>query len=198
MHCFAPAPDRILIFCRYPDTVPKEIADDVEVFNGLPTREIIESLNPSEHSLLIIDDLAKEAFASLDIANLYISGRHSNVSTIIITNILFSKERYAREISVNTNLFIIMSNPRDSSSIYALSYQLNPQNPRHVANMYFNYVQEPYAYLIIDLNPKTPLIFRYRNGILSETPEIFITETQCEGLENLNLENYGYNIEYLK
>lgn len=196
--CFLPEPERVMFFCRYPDTVSEELKSKVEIYSGLPTRDFIESLEIAQQNLIIIDDLAKEAFNSLDIANLFMSGRHSNISTIILSNLLFSKEKYQRECSVNSNLFILMANPRDASSINALGYQLNPRSPRNLSNIYFEHIQAPFRYLVIDLHPKTPKIFRYRTNLLSESPEIFLNEAEVNQIGNLDLSEYGLELEYLK
>lgn len=192
-----PPPRRIFYFTKYPNGVSKEIKRPIEIFEGLPTRDFIDNLNPNEESLIIIDDLSIEAGNSEDIANIFICGRHKSANVLLVTNSIFQRNsKYARDMSLNSNFFVLMMTCRDKSQIYPFSYQISPNNPRRLANIYFNHCVKPFSYLVVDLNPKCPDLLRYRSSIFpGENLEIFLGENQLKDMKETTFKTSNIEVE---
>lgn len=189
-----------IIWCtKYVKSIPKEIKMDVEAFTGLPTSELIENIhNSGLNSLLVVDDLSKEALSSSEIASIFTTGRHVNLSIVLLVQNFFNKEKFSRDISLNANYIIIMSNNRDASSILPLSYQLNPLHPRQLAEIYFKYCHEAFKYILIDISTHIPSIFRYRSSLFDDPEEIFISESQLDKLKlDGSVINNNYEIKFI-
>ena len=86
---------KIIFCCKFTKTVPEKIKEICEVNVGLPSSELIERLIESqeEHSIIVIDDLSSEACMSKDVLHLFTTGRHINISVILVLHNLFNKER---------------------------------------------------------------------------------------------------------
>ena len=87
-----------------------------------------EIVNPFDYSyngntLFILDDCFLEAIESKFVVNAFTKGRHENISTIFITQNLFSSGKFARSIALNFSHYILMRN-RDLGQIEVLGRQL--------------------------------------------------------------------------
>jgi ABC-type phosphate transport system ATPase subunit len=89
-----------------------EIRDNIRLKKGVP--EDFENKN-SNPCLIILDDLL-HVVHSQEVCNLFTKGSHRrNISVTLITQILFHKGRYCRDISLNTKYLEFLKNVRNKN-----------------------------------------------------------------------------------
>ena len=124
--------------------------------------------------LCILDDLMDETNAS--VTQLFTKGsHHRNISVIQILQNLFSKNKEARTISLNSNYLVLFKNPRDNAQVSHLAKQIFPTNLKYVNQSYINATQNAHGYLLFDLTQDTPDTLRLRTNIFpGEQQVVFV------------------------
>lgn len=129
--------------------------------------EDIEDIAPEASPpprLIVLDDLMREATGS--VMDVFSKGsHHSNISVIFLTQNLFHKGKYTRDISLNSHYIVVFKNPREKSQIFSFARQIFPENPRFIQEAYADATQNPHSYLLFDLKQTTPEAFRFRTSI---------------------------------
>lgn len=171
-------PAKICLYYSVWQPLYNELEDIVDFRKGIPSIEDIEALNEYSEiggSLVVIDDQALSI--NKDIATIFtVTARHTRVSLVLLTQNLFSKQQYFRDVSLQASYFVIFKNPRDNSSIRHLANQLSPNNTKYVYEAYEHALKRPYSYLLIDLDQKTNDSTRLRSNIFpNEHPIIVYT-----------------------
>lgn len=176
----APPIDRIFWFYashqadvfREIDASAVEAQLTVEYAKGLPSGDIMDSVDARfGKKLIVIDDLMEEASNRSDVSNLFTKGRHSDVSVIFLTQNLFHKGKFSREISLNTDYMINFKNPRDSSIITNLGRQMG--NTKFLQDVYRDATKEPYSHLLLDMRADTDNGLRYRSNVLEDIQRVY-------------------------
>lgn len=145
---------------------PKDLHVPVEYIIGLPSNFKNASGQPC---LIILDDLMFEAQQNTNVANLFTKGsHHENLSIIFITQNLFQKGKYTRDISLNCNYFCLLKNPRDLSQFKHFARQILPDSSAELYNVYKRLTEKPFGYLFIDLNQTTNSLLRFLTDIFTE------------------------------
>lgn len=84
------------------NAVPVDLPEHVIVHEGIPDFELVSSASPSnEHTLVVLDDLMHETGRDKSILDAFTKGRHKNISVMLLTQNLFQKSQYSRDISLN-------------------------------------------------------------------------------------------------
>ena len=145
----------------------------VNFTEGLPSMEVVKSMPP--HSLIILDDLAHLVYSNKEMELLFSQvSHHRKISVCHIRNNLFYQGKHARTISLNTHLYVLLSNPRDESQILTLGRQIYPSKPLCLLEAYRDCMLTT-GYLLLDLQPHTDPKYRMRTRIYpGEDPVIFI------------------------
>jgi hypothetical protein len=173
-----PTPNRILYCYNTWQVSYDEIKrGNTNIFfnEGLPNFEII---NKSYNNLIILDDLMKECLENKSVMNLFTVGtHHQNTSVFFITHNIFSKGKYARDISLNASYMIIFRNPRDKQQIQILARQMYPNDSKFLIESFEDATSKPHGYLLIDLNQNSEMRNRIQSGILPYEKRIFYTPT---------------------
>jgi hypothetical protein len=134
------------------------------------------SLDKSYNNLLILDDLMKECLENKAVMNLFTVGtHHQNTSVFFITHNIFSKGKYARDISLNASYMILFRNPRDKQQIQILARQMYPNNSKYLIESFEDATAKPHGYLLLDLNQNSDIRNRIQTGILPYQKRIFYT-----------------------
>lgn len=159
----SPSPTRILycygeyqsLFAQYPKLEFQEGLPDVSKFDG------------KEPTLVIIDDLMDEMNSDTEKLFTRIS-HHRNVSVIFVTQNMFSKNKYARTVSLNSHYMILFKNPRDVSQFAVLAKQMYPNCSKFAIEAYKDATGCPYGYLLVDLKPDMEEQYRLRTNIFPD------------------------------
>ena len=168
-----PSPNRI-IFCYKEwqstyETFKKEIEGIIFVDGIVKYDEI----NSNYNNIIIFDDLMNEVIQSKDIMNIFtIGSHHKNTSTFFISQNIFARGKFARDISLNSNYMIIFHNPRDQQQIAILARQMYPNNSNFLIESFNDASKKPHGYLFIDLKQSTERRNRIQTGILPNEKRI--------------------------
>lgn len=125
----------------------------ISFHKGIP---LMEDIKPGSNLLIVLDDLMEDVGKSSDISHLFTRGvHHNNISVVLITQNIFHQGKKMRDISLNSNYFILFKNPRDARQISFLSTQIFPGSPKYLPDAFRQATERPHGYLVIDLTQKT-------------------------------------------
>ena len=133
-----------------------------EFLDDLPN---FDAMGKQINTLIVIDDMQTEATCNDQVSALFTRGRHFNFSVIYLSQNLFHQGKYARDISLNIDFLVMLKNPRDVTTIDALSRQMYPHMKKFL----------PWAYnLILDLKPFTDNSMRVFSKIFDQFPILYV------------------------
>lgn len=164
-----------IIYCyaRWQDKYDnlKNLLKNIEFNQGLID---IDLINPEDNTLLILDDLTHLCEKDETILNLFTTDSHQkNISVFLLTQNLFSKGKYFRTISLNSNYLILMNNPRDQLQINCLARQMFPKNNKFLIEAYHDATTlNKYGYIFLDLTQSTDQNNRVQTGVLDQQSRI--------------------------
>jgi hypothetical protein len=141
--------------------------DTIQFIYNMPVDDDDLIHDTSVPHLLVFDDLMGSK-ATEKIQEWFTrKGHHRNTSIIYMVQNLFDRnDKYMRTITLNAHYLILFKNPRDRSQVDVLSRQLSSPLLKYA---YEDATYPPYGYLVIDLNPRTSELFRFRTDIFHDT-----------------------------
>ena len=121
----------------------------------------------SPNSTIVIDDMALES--TDDTAKLFSIATHPfKINLIFFCQNLFAKNKYFRDISLNSTYVVLFKNIRDKQQISNFAKQFAPGKNKELLQMFNEVTEEPHSYLILDNHQKTiedhRMIFFFSNG----------------------------------
>jgi len=153
-------PNRIVFCYQYWQTdlypaLEHIVKQRISFIKGLP-ENIETELQNSNNTLLIIDDLQNELKNREDILNVFTRGGHHNcISTILITQNLFSDGRIFRELRWNAHYVVIMRSPRDITQVDCFARQIVGKGSKRIVDIYKKITHgKRYSYMVFNLHPK--------------------------------------------
>jgi hypothetical protein len=168
-------PVQKLIYCApFESSVPIEVKSFVEFRRSLPSiGDIIKA--PNERVIIFIDDQQESACSSKEILDIFLTGRHHQISILLVVHNLFNKGKINRDLSLNCNYICLMQNIRNVSQVECLGRQIMPKKSKVLVEIFNKLVQKPFGFLLIDLTPQCEDIMRLRGNIFGEFPEVYIS-----------------------
>jgi hypothetical protein len=157
-----------ILYCYgvYQDFYDKFDISNLEFHEGIPSLEKVQSLNDGNFHIIVLDDLMELIVNSVEVQNLFTKYcHHYNITCIFITQNIFAKGNCAKNISINTHIMVLFTNQRDKSQIYNIGKQVLPYQNKAFMEIYKDAISEPYDYLIIDCDPKSPKEIQFRTKI---------------------------------
>ena len=151
-----PPPNRIIWLYKRWQPLYDELKDRVphlELIQGLPDNLNSDTfLNPQERTLVIIDDLMKNATENKDVCDLFVEGaNHRNLSTACIMQNLFNKGKKNRTVSLNSQYLILCKNTRDQQQNATLARQRYPGLFEKLLDAYRRATDVTHGSLVVDL-----------------------------------------------
>ena len=148
---------------------PVKIKEKLKFANDI-NEELLESFDFKQNNMLIIDDQMRKAINNELMSDLFTKlSHHLNITVIFITQNLYPKSKFMRDITLNCNYIILMRNPNEKLQIKILSNRIESFNKsRKLIEAYKSATTKPYSYLLIDLCQKTPDCLKYRSEIFNE------------------------------
>ena len=146
----------------------------VEYIDGLPhdrTVQDVVSEMPGDRKLIVLDDLMEKASNRSDVAALFTHGRHENVSVIFLSQNLFHKGKYARDMSLNIDYAVLFKNTRNPSMVTHLGQQMG--NAKFLKRAYDDATTNAFSHLFIDMRSDTLEVLRYRSNVLGDTQTVY-------------------------
>ena len=128
------------------------------------------TLAKSNKLLVIFDDLIHSDLLK-DIAKLFtIDGRHMKMSLVFLTQRLFVQNEFYKQISRNSDYFVLFRNPRNQAEIRDLARQVTP-NDLALSTLYELATIKPYSYLFLNFTQEAKEDYKYLTRFL-EQPNI--------------------------
>ena len=136
----------------------------------------MNKFKPSENNLIVLDDLMQECINDPEILSLFTVGtHHTSTSVFFLTQNIFSKGQYSRDLSLNSNYIINFKNPRDQLQMQVLARQIFGNKSKYLMESYDDATKKPYGYIFLDLRQDTELRNRVQTGILPFQKRIIYT-----------------------
>lgn len=152
-----------VIYCLPEGQLVDDSIPYTKLHRGVPDISLFSDLKPR---IVILDDLLSSVDSN--VVELFIRGSHHyNLSVLFVVQNLFSKNKGCREISLNSHVIVLFSNPRDKQQISVLARQISPENPRFITEAFTDATSRPFGYLVLDLHQLTPEEYRIRTNIFS-------------------------------
>lgn len=86
-----------------------------------------------------------------------------------------------RDISLNSNYFILLKNPRDEAQFQYFARQINYDNWKNLVRVYNDVCEEAYRPLVIDLSQKSNGLLKYKTNIFdNDYFETYATENDVQ------------------
>ncbi len=163
------------IFQDVYEIMEREI-ENFNMYEGVPTREIIDSfISDKQHRLLILDDLQDSIKNSSFIEQLFTVGcHHRHLSIMYVTQNLFQRGSNSRTIALNSYYQILFPSNRDVGQIATLGRQLFGGEPNVLVGAYKDVLKNNYGYLVVDNSPDAILDYRVRTHLFpGEDPIVY-------------------------
>ena len=123
--------------------------------------------NTCSNILVIFDDMLNSDHLK-SIAELYtVQIRHCNLNAIFLTQKLFVNNEYFRQISGNSDYFVLFKNPRNTTDIRVLSGQMTPGS-NELVQIYNKATEKPYSYLFVNLTQSCPHHLRFLSCLFKD------------------------------
>lgn len=172
---FHPKPTRIIFhYDQYQDAYIdakkklKKLDIELLLYKGCSGIELDSIDKLPGQTILFIDDFSEETSSSKEIARIATNGRHKNISLWLVWHSLFSSNSASRTITQNMSLIFCLPSPRLESQLQRFGSQLGMKDALIKAYKSCTTSRgEKYPYLLIDLAPSTPSIFRLRSNVHS-------------------------------
>ncbi len=159
----------------------KQDIPGLEFHEGLLSKDELMSWgeDPSRsHKLLVMDDLISPACQSHDVLDLFqIFTHHLNITSILVSQMLFPQGKYARNISRNCHYILLFNSLRDKLGASILARQMMPGKGAFFQSALEKATSVTYRCLVCDLHPMSDGRYRLRTNILPHQDEIIYLPT---------------------
>lgn len=169
---FYPVPTRLFVVYSYMqpmyDELVKKFGSHVHFIKGF-TSDLLKQdfYNRSESNMLIFDDALTNIGADM-LKLVSETSHHCNLSVILLQQSLFPPSKHAKSINANCSHVILMNNPRDANQVACFARQNFGVNAKRFLELYYEVMQTPYNYLLIDISPHTPNELRLVSNLTAE------------------------------
>jgi hypothetical protein len=101
--------------------------------------------------LVVLDDLLSEAY-STNVCDFFTKvSNHSNISVILIAQILFHQGRFSRDISLKAKYLFVFKKVRDKNQFAYLARQMYAEDSNGLYESYLDATRRMHGYLLLDL-----------------------------------------------
>lgn len=137
----------------------------IQFYEGMPGTDDLRNIRDL---IIVFDDLNNQCINNEEVMDIFTVGsHHRNISAVVLTQNIFSKGKFSREISLNSNYLILFKNPRDQLQLQILSRQMYPGQSKFLQEAFADATQVPHGYLLLDLLQETPSSDRIQSGIFT-------------------------------
>ena len=151
------------------DNFPCNLKNKIEFVSEI-NRDLIEEFDKNQNNILIIDDQMRKVIDNEVMSDLFTKlSHHLNITVFFITQNLYPKSKFMRDITLNCNYIVLMRNPNERLQIKILSNRIEGFSYNHkLIEAYKLATNKPYSYLLIDLCQNTPENLKYRSNIFND------------------------------
>ena len=129
--------------------------------------DIVSQCSAGDIGCLVIDDMMTQGASSSVVNELFVAGRHLNLSIFFLTQNLFSTGTYSRNIRLNTNYLAIFRPIHDRRQICYFIQQMTAISDdwKQIYEIFQNATASTYGYLLMDFKVETCNILKFRANI---------------------------------
>ena len=133
-----------------------DLGSHIRFMQGLPElEEDLSNFPLTRHTILVLDDLMREAKESPMVSKLFTQGRHRNASVILLLQNMFPKGKYNTDISRNATYKVLFRSPGDRKQIDIMAEQTFAKDRPRFMQAYSQETDRPYGYIVVDNHPRT-------------------------------------------
>lgn len=143
---------------QYQDMYDKEIPNaNVHYYKGLMNHNINSVASGPKPDVIVVDDLMAETVNDPKLAAMFTrESHHENISVIFIIQNLYVQGRKIRDITLNTQYFVIMKTKRDAGQLVKLGNQIMYGEAKQFLWAYETATKNmSFSYLFCNLHPKS-------------------------------------------
>ena len=107
----------------------------------------VSKLDKTKHKVIILDDLMTEMNETVA-KTFTVYSHHMNISVFFITQNLFFKNKFMRDVSLNTQYLFLFARRRDTQQIAVLATQMFPTQRKAFMETYKEETSKKYCYLL--------------------------------------------------
>ena len=138
------------------EEIQRDLKNKIHFAQGLPELdEDLSNINPSKHTIIVLDDLMTQAKDSPVVSKLFTQGRHRNTSVLLLLQNMFPKGKYNTDISRNATYKVLFRSPGDRKQIDIMAEQTFAKDRPRFMQAYHRETDRPYGYLVVDNHPRT-------------------------------------------
>ena len=155
------------------DNILKEKIMKLEYF---PSIQEINEYGDNLSKLILLDDVYITALSNKNVISYYTHGRHSQISPILLSQNLFAKGKFSRDLILNCS-HIILLRTRDLSQLSILSRQIYGKGFSNKIPDVYNFIAKKYKFphLLIDLTGTVNEKLELRSNIIDSEENKFQT-----------------------
>ena len=145
--------------------------------NETDYEDLMESFDPSETNLLVLDDQMNEGKVKANaFGNLFTKGsHHRNITIVYMMQNVFEKGGSNRTINLNAHYLIMFKNPRDGRQSHVLGSQMYPKNPRFLSEVFEDATSaKAHSYLALDFRQETNQLLRVLSNLTSDSVTVYV------------------------
>ena len=164
----------------------EEISKENIITEWIPNLPTIDSIlnkcmlyTHSGGSIIVIDDFGNQL--TRDVQELFsIYAHHTQSIVILLTQNLFPKNQFYRDISLNATYIILFKNIRDKSQIMYYLRQLQPGKSQWLFEAFEDCTKDPYTHMLFDMHQLQKDHLRIRGNITPNNKLTTVwTEKKC-------------------
>ena len=166
-------PEKILyIFKKYQEKYDEMNVDYfIEDSPGSDIEESISKYAQGQSTLVIFDDLISSTSLPKISDMFTVSGRHSSLSLVFLSQRMFVNNDHIRTISTNSDYIVIFKNPQNRMEINNLSRRITPENGALVP-IYDYATKDPFSYLMINLTQECNENVKFLSHLFNRDGEV--------------------------
>lgn len=183
---FVPAPTRTILIYKEHQKLYRLMKKHnliQHMVSYLPALADLKKLAKAEQAkggalMVIFDDQLMETTKNMEYLEAWsVSCHHLNMTLLFLAQQIFFDSPMYRSLSLNSQCFILMKNPRDLRSVTTLASRMYPHHSKFMVEAYKEATKSSYGYILVDFQQATPEHLRLRTNIfVSERPMVTYLE----------------------
>ena len=130
-----------------------------------------KDFNPTQPSILVIDDLMEELCNSKKLPTLFTREMHHKNTVFFRVQNLYKQGKSMRDVALNSQRLILFKSPRDTEQIEVVGRQLGI---KELDKAYQEAIKQRYGYLIINLQTQIPDSLRLQTNLFEQHRKILL------------------------
>ena len=192
-------PTLITLIYKVYQPIYYEMGLDHLVEDGPNLKQRLLNISKGQPMLIIFDDMINSNSLH-EVANMFVvDGRHNNLSMIFISQKLFVNGENFRQISQNSDYYVIFKNPRNCQEIRNLASQMTPGKMQLISH-YIEATKNPFSYLFINLTQECQPKVKYLSHLFNTTHLVNVYDENNDQAKHLtdDKQTFRTNFEKMK